>query len=278
MKVKIFNTNFEDIPKIITDKEVISICVFGEEKDKYFNFLKDIYMKCKDHNFFLVISTFNKEIKKIENIFSNDRDLCIAAFDEKIFKKYPKLLRYLPPLFLEARAFHFRDSDSYLIDKDINLIENHDFESFPFLIIRDHLLHYYPIMGGMFSTSNSVAKMIANKILNLNNRFNYKNINTYDQDFLSKEIYTNFKGQIQVYSSSAVFFGEKAIKLNKTEDYIGRPAYLKKDVRIPYLFKIIRRKERYFLPKFLIKNPNFLRARLVALIAITYELFRFKKF
>ena len=274
MILKIDNLKDLETKKIKLDKNLMSICVFGNEVGKYYDLLTSIHQTCKKNNIYLVISTVEESLNAVTSKFDKTDDLFFVSYSEKDLIKFPKLLRYLTPFFFNTNQFHYRDSDSLLIKKDIEIFEKHDFNSFPFLIIRDHLLHYYPVMAGMFSVNNEIANFIAKEIIKSNNLSKFKNPITYDQDFLCEKIYRNFLDQIYVYSSSAIFSGENFTILERTSEYIGRPQYLNDEVKLPFFFKILKKNGFYFLPKFLIRNSKFFRARFIGLVAIIYRIIK----
>ena len=127
MILKIDNLKDLETKKIKLDKNLMSICVFGNEVGKYYDLLTSIHQTCKKNNIYLVISTVEESLNAVTSKFDKTDDLFFVSYSEKDLIKFPKLLRYLTPFFFNTNQFHYRDSDSLLIKKDIEIFEKHDF-------------------------------------------------------------------------------------------------------------------------------------------------------
>lgn len=85
-----------------------------------------------------------------------------------------------------------------------------------FMIIRDHHLHVFPILAGMFGANRRIARMLAKsaEINFCNKKTKFTNSYSYDQDWLRSEIYPDVVEDALVYSNYFYFSGEN---LKKTE-------------------------------------------------------------
>jgi hypothetical protein len=118
-------------------------------------------------------------------------------------------------------CFVFRDSDSLVSKRELEIIEHWSHTEFDFSVIRDHPHHIMPIMGGLLSCKGKGVKLFA-KILRRTEE-NISNFNEYgfDQVFLDKYLYAQQKENFLIYSSCGVFLGETVIDISKTAETIG---------------------------------------------------------
>jgi hypothetical protein len=86
-----------------------------------------------------------------------------------------------------------------------------------FMIIRDHHLHVFPILAGMFGASRKVANLLAASAETnfFSKKSKFKNTYSYDQDWLRSEIYHKVISNALVYSNYFYFSGER---LRQTEE------------------------------------------------------------
>lgn len=145
---------------------------------------------------------------------------------------------YLCDLFI-SDFYHFRDSDSVLLEREKSLISNFSAFDTDLFIIRDHYLHFAPILAGMFSINNKYKT----KFIAALNSYIYTNSLYDDQLFLSDSVYNNCDNTV---FSSSHFFDTDNLKvvISKSKDFIGKPVDFNDDFSYPiknyqfYYFRI----------------------------------------
>lgn len=118
--------------------------------------------------------------------------------------------------------FLFRDADSLITTKEIEIIKhwgNHT--DFAFCVIRDHLDHVMPIMGGLFGCTKHGRLIVGSLLKTAFNNASYFNNYGNDQKFLDRVIYSKYRKNFLVYSSTVVFPGDIVIDITSTDQNIG---------------------------------------------------------
>lgn len=143
-----------------------------------------------------------------------------------------------------------RDADSEIEDIEVELIKIWLDSNYIAHMIRDHMGHVLPIMGGLFGIKSSLFKGFS-KIFNTKKKMYFGGYGI-DQKFLSNEIYPFLrKNGLLIFSSTYVFPFETVCMINNTKDSIGDYSSLHK--RGKQLTKI----KYTFLPYFIVKFLNY---------------------
>lgn len=120
--------------------------------------------------------------------------------------------RYQPIFRDDDSAVIVRDIDSYIGNAEIELIIEWLNSDCDFHIIRDHALHIYPIMGGLFGAKGD-AKKIFTAIYQKYRRITQSNKYNKDQIFLCEKIYPALARYSLVHSRRIVYKQENHRKI-----------------------------------------------------------------
>lgn len=106
-----------------------------------------------------------------------------------------------------ATAVIFRDTDSLLGEREKEIVDewltsNHDIH-----LIRDHPLHFSPVMGGMFGVKNTAISLLAEMVTKYH-KLHRQHAYGDDQDFLNRRFYPLIKHKALVHTSSVRYLFE----------------------------------------------------------------------
>lgn len=227
--------------------------IYGDD-DKYTLPVFESYRRLSESNLDFEILIFCDNFSGVKSKYStlNKVRLCrIPPF----FIPVPRLVRFLASDFSDACFFHFRDSDSIVTDLEI-FIADFIFRSGEIgCLIRNHNLHFAPMLAGLFSLDQSNANLLAGMVRN----GDFTQNAYYDQIFLSRYIYPKLREHFMVFSSHYYYYGERVSKISfDCDDFCGRPVdYVSKlaDEKFPKLKRLI------FVPGFhrFFQSPRFVK-------------------
>jgi len=137
---------------------------------------------------------------------SNDFDLNFSADLENLGakvihqeKSWPingMFWRFLAVFQEEADRVLIRDCDSDIHERDVAAVRDWETSGLPFHIMRDHPLHFAPILGGMWGAMAPEAR----ELINLKEFYSYNSEKGEDQKFLST-LYPKIFNQALVHDS-----------------------------------------------------------------------------
>jgi hypothetical protein len=228
------------------NKVLISYCLFGDVT-KYYPSLDINIKNISKFNFNIIIicDDINFKILKIK----------YPSIKIIIGEKYNiqnKMLWRLIPVFLNSSDVLFiRDADSIITDYEFSLMNEFIISEFSFHIIRNHPLHFMPIMGGLFGIKKNFYNIFQipkiSKYLSTT-----KNIYDHDQFFLANRIYRQVINDALLHVSHYKYLNEKTIPINfDINNYCG--SYYKIDTHK----NIIKYTNRVSLPFFIAKLLKF---------------------
>ena len=137
---------------------VVSYCIYGNIA-KYFPILLQNIGILKELSFHIIIFCERKDKEEIEKVFP---DVSVMVGDKFGIKN--KMLWRLNPMFMDiASAFFVRDADSLITIREIFFMKQFLNSDKEFHIIRDHPLHFMPIMGGLFGLKSTLYKRLTTK-------------------------------------------------------------------------------------------------------------------
>ena len=204
-------------------KHCFCYCLYGRDPIYYepLRIVADRLMSWPDTLIF--IGTISSDYAFVSSYYLDNPNVKVFSFS-KFYSNRERMLRFLAPSYIRSENYHYRDSDSVCSDFELLLIYTYHSLHYPALILRNHPLHFSPIMAGMFS----LRLDFANKLVSLVNK-NWNTIDTkcyYDQNFLTKYLYETVKSSALVLSSHYLFSGEVARKLSFDKfDFIGKPSF-----------------------------------------------------
>jgi hypothetical protein len=199
-------------------RHCFSYVVYGNNS-KYFDpiFKNNQILKASKLEYTIIIfayisSNLSERLKREENILVVDIP--------KNLQKLKRLARFLAPNFVSAEFYHYRDSDSLITKAELDIVLLQEALSLPATIIRNHPLHFAPILAGLFSLEQSFANELRNISLKPNIRYQ----NYYDQIFLSRFFYLKIRTSAIVFTSSFYYKGENICKIKfNLNNFAGRP-------------------------------------------------------
>ena len=128
--------------------------------------------------------------------------------------------RFSPIFHNDVEIFVSRDADSRVSDKEYQAVLEWEKTEFPFHAMRDHKLHHFPVMAGMWGAKKP---MHDSAFENLKHLYNNKS-NTFKTDQMYLSIYyENFKQLFYQHDETGNRDGEKFPKHEKFDvgSYIG---------------------------------------------------------
>lgn len=198
-------------------------CVFGRDLI-YYEPIKILAKKILSNpSAVIFLGTIDADVDFVSNFYKEYENIRIFCFNHEYHSR-ERLIRFMAPKYIEANYYHFRDSDSMVTDFEQGLILSYASLHYPILIIRNHPLHYSPIMAGMFSLNQDFGKRL---VCYVEERLSsIVNKPYYDQIFLTNTLYKKYKSKALVFSSHVMYEGENAHKISFDKyDFIGRPAF-----------------------------------------------------
>jgi hypothetical protein len=212
-----------------------SYVIYGRE-EKYFQPIFESYSALRDFNVDFSLVVFCDDLKFFQNKFRELPKIHLFEIPRSL-RSLPRLARFLAANFVDAEYYHFRDSDSILARIELLIADLEaaiDGEAF---LIRNHPLHFAPILAGLFSLRRQHALHLSAIVY----RRRVSNGPYYDQIFLSKFFYDYLRPFIRCYSSSLFFLGESRVKIAFNEDvFCGMPVdYVRMGSRVDSKFYLV---------------------------------------
>lgn len=196
-------------------RNYISFSIYGDIQ-KYFKILEYNIKLLKKNNFEIVLYCEEKNIALLKTIFKD-----ILIIDGFINGINNKMLWRLNPIFSNfSDSFFSRDADSKITKRELDLMNLFLNSNYAFHIIRDHELHFMPIMGGLFGIKKDIYEILTNNSL-LERMKKVKNIYNHDQLYLSDYIYPKVISHTLIHTSSYYYKNENACIVDKDISYCG---------------------------------------------------------
>ena len=227
-------------------KKYVSYTVYGDIH-KYLEILISNVVFLKANDFYVVIYCDKENVNLISSKLSD-----ALVLDGSTFGIKNKMLWRLNPIFdTFSNSFFPRDADSLISEREIELMNLFLESNKSFHIIRDHVLHFMPIMGGLFGVKIEIYHLFTLKNVK-NLLFNVDNVYNFDQLFLADYIYPLIAKHSLIHTSSYHYINEVFSKVNKVDNYCGKYAnesVSKFDMVDDYVDIVNRRSIHYFLAK-----------------------------
>jgi hypothetical protein len=196
-------------------RNYISFSIYGDI-EKYLSILTYNIEFIQKYNFEIVLYCEEKNIAYLKTIFKDI--FIINGFINGIENK---MLWRLNPMFSNfSDCFFARDADSKITEREVNLMNIFIDSNYNFHIIRDHELHYMPIMGGLFGIKKDIYNILTSNSL-LNRIKKVKNKYNYDQLYLSDYIYPIVISYTLIHTSSYYYKNENYFEIDKALTYCG---------------------------------------------------------
>ena len=198
-------------------------CLYGRDL-VYYQPLELVAQRLEENpNSVIVLGTVEKDFEFVSNYYVKYKNIKVYSFGEE-YKFRERLVRFLAPRHIEAKYYHYRDADSVITDFEQSLISIYVGFKLPILILRNHPLHYSPVMAGMFSLNYEFAIRLVSMVED--QLHSVEPLYYYDQIFLTNHLYKEHKSQALVFSSHIGYEGEFIHKINFDKyNFIGQPNF-----------------------------------------------------
>lgn len=207
----------------MNEKIIISYCLYGTSNQYFLPLLKSIEYINKYHadEIRVVIHISNKYCNNRITLLNN-YDCDVYYFDDSISNAEKMLSRVNTVFYDVGSSIFFRDSDSVFDNKDYLLIKDFIESKASFQIIRDHPLHYMPIMGGLWGLKRIGYNIIKQNwsAIKSHSRFSSDLYNS-DQIILADLLYDKIIKSSIIYTDFNLFLNE--LDKYKKISYIGVP-------------------------------------------------------
>ena len=200
-------------------KAVWSYCIYGYDHTRYYFPVVSNIQSARMVNALVVISTteqFKSSVQEYFNSYLNE--IVIISCENKSLSSFPKMLRFLISKKIDADYYFFKDSDSIVTNREMQIMQDWMILPKPrAMILRDHPMHVAPIMAGMFGLSKCLAENLADHILNdfFTNSQEFDNPYSYDQDWLMTDFYPKINHIADVYSSFLFYSNENLHRIER---------------------------------------------------------------
>lgn len=176
-------------------------------------------MRYKDFDFEIVVYVD----KSVDLNFFSDLPLKLNYIEDfpELLVVPPKMWRYFNVFHNKADVYLFRDSDSLITVREMNLIKKWLKTDYCANVIRDSRLHLFPIMAGTLGVRKECVSILK-EILKSEEIISWNNTHFYDQIYLTEFLYPRFKKELLVFTNFLCFKGENYIKTDyRSKDFIG---------------------------------------------------------
>jgi hypothetical protein len=198
-------------------------CLYGRDLI-YYEPLKLVAQKLANNpSAVIFLGTVDVDFNFVSNYYAKYTNIKVYCFGDD-YKSRERLVRFLAPKYVKAKYYHYRDADSAITDFEQSLISIYIELQLPILILRNHPLHYSPVMAGMFSLNLEFGvKLVAfveEKLSSIESKY------YYDQVFLTNTLYEKYKSEALVFSSHIGYEGELVHKIMFDKyNFIGQPKF-----------------------------------------------------
>lgn len=212
-------------------RSVWSYSLYGDDLEQYYRPLFDVISLADTVGAQVVINTPGSNYGRVLQYYGDVlQSVLIACYEGEIAEKYPKVLRFLVSETIDADYYFFKDSDSLVGVKELEIMDH--WMSLPeadYMIVRDHPLHVSPIMAGMFAVSARESRGLVESARSYFAEHGSRlNGYSYDQEWLKNAIYPLVRTMAHVYTSYLHFYGERVCLISRTIEnyaYIGAQQY-----------------------------------------------------
>lgn len=196
---------------------------------------------------------FTDDLEYMKQRLSGSEECRIIEIPEH-FSTVPRVARFMAANIVCAKYYHFRDSDSLITQLELVVAEMQLNQGHQGIIIRNHPLHFAPILAGLFSLDYKLAKKLSTlcEVTSMNNG------KYYDQVFLSKYFYSSHMDKFHVFTSNYRYFGEKFSVIRCYKDFAGKPVDFVEDNNPDQFSKIIYSLYYHRMLSRLLQSPRFI--------------------
>jgi hypothetical protein len=210
-------------------KKVISFSLYGSSDRYCLGMLINIDIINEKYNDWTIYIYYNNIPLKILNILKTRNNVKLIECKTENYKWEGMFWRFYPFDSNDIDIFLSRDADSRISDREMKLINEWISSNKCFHIIRDHLGHGVPILGGMFGVKVKNFKKICTNLKNIDfyktqyYKVYSKNIEKQpDQIFLKKIIYPIIKNNNLTHiSDESLRFSKNDILIPKSAIFCG---------------------------------------------------------
>lgn len=187
---------------------------------------------------FYIDKTCNKEL--IDTLIGENVEIILIDSKDSFDGMFWRFYAAADP---EVNIFLSRDTDSRIGDREVAAISEWLKSDKDFHIMRDHIYHTVPILGGMWGCRNGIIRNL--DIISKINSWTHFSTKGCDQDFLGTVIYPSIKGRAMEHSEFGLRFGGETRPfptIRKDYEFVG-DVFDENDIRHPDYWQIIKRYE-----------------------------------
>lgn len=190
---------------------IIAFSLFGKKIETYYEPIIKTQESLLSQNYDFEIQIFH-DSSVDKHYFETSKSIKLIDISNTPATNWPKKLwRYYAVYTNKAVNILFRDSDSIITTREMNMVEKWVESQYIFHIIRDSKYHLYPILAGTFGVKMRGIPILR-KLLEC---VNFSENHFADQIFLSNEVYPKIKNNTLVHSSFLYIKGENCILTDK---------------------------------------------------------------
>jgi hypothetical protein len=199
---------------------VWSYSVFGKNQSRYYKPLLQNFEIARKNGIQILLSTTDTYQQSVNEYFSEYSDVyTLCVYDSAEYKGREEFLRFLSVDSAEADYYFFKDSDSYVDDRE-QFIMNHwmMYSGSSLFIIRDSPVHVAPILAGMFGIHSEMRDELCTSCRGYMSNEGRTAFYGNDQRWLAECIYPAYRHRSSVYTSYFSFCSERVTILPRVKE------------------------------------------------------------
>ena len=221
-------------------KNVISFSLWGQDALYWVGALRNIELAKKYYPEwfcrFYIDKNCNQEL--IDTIKGDNVEVVLVDSKDSFHGMFWRFWAAADP---DVNIFMSRDTDSRLSDREYYAVQEWLSSDKDFHILRDHIYHTVPILGGMWACRYGILRDL--DVISKINSWTHFSKKGCDQDFLGAVIYPLIKDRAMEHSEFGLKFGGEIRPfptIRKDYEFVG-DVFDENDIRHPDYWQIIKR-------------------------------------
>jgi hypothetical protein len=220
-------------------KNIIAYSLWGDHPMYWFGAIKNIELTAKYFPGWICRFYIDKNSKQelIDTIKGDNVEVVIVDSDKESF--HGMFWRFWAAEDPEVNIFLSRDCDSRITEREVLAINEWLASDKDFHIMRDHIYHTVPILGGMWGCRNGIMREIG--LTKLINNWTHFSIKGCDQDFLGQVVYPLVINRSMEHSEYNLRFGGEIRpfpSIRNNYEFVG-DVFDENDVRHPDYWRLL---------------------------------------
>ena len=216
LKLALINKYFNGTVRAETGKKIISYSLYNDIAKNTYNAIINCMLSPKYYPGwicrFYMDNTVPVGLRQLLRTFEHVEVVIMPKHGES----EAMLWRFLPASDPTVDIMISRDADSWVSSREAACVNEWLNSDKNFHIIRDHCYHTREIMGGMWGCRNHILPQMKDLVTE------YIKTNTYDQGFLTKDIYPLVKNDMIIHLSEHIFQDTYLSDKEYARKYSGR--------------------------------------------------------